>query len=171
MKKLLKILVFVFILTNASVANIRATEISAVLKKNQENKADTRIKKLEEFLEKYNSPLAPYAEFIIKKADEYKVDWQLIPAISGVESTFGKRIPFGSFNAYGWCNGEYRFKSWENSIEIVTKTLAEKYYARGLNTPYKIAPVYAPPSQTWGRNVTYFINKLDSFKPNPQISL
>lgn len=126
-------------------------------------KPDERIGKLSLFLASYNSPLENYAADFISIADKYNVDWRLVPAISGVESTFGHNIPTGSYNAYGWNNGNYYFKDWPNSIDIVTKTLKEKYIDRGADTVWKIAPIYAPPSQTWGAKVNYFMDKIEKF--------
>lgn len=127
-----------------------------------DDKVDFRVRRLKDFLEKYNSPLAPYAEDFIKSADTYNIDWRLVPAIAGVESTFGKHIPKGSYNAYGWANGNHKFTSWENSIEVVTSTLRQKYYDRGADTLPKISRRYAPPSTTWAWKVDYFMNKIDS---------
>lgn len=123
---------------------------------------DSRVDKLEKFLDSYNSPLTPYAACFIETADKYQIDWRLVPAITGVESTFGKRIPANSFNAYGWNNGNYRFGSWEESIEKVSLTLKEKYVNRGLDNPYKIGPVYAPPSKTWAGKVASFMRQIDT---------
>jgi hypothetical protein len=141
----------------SSSANLKSDNI---LK--SDGKIDYRVTILGNFLEQYNSPLAPYAKDFIAYADEYNIDWRLVPAISGVESTFGKRIPSNSYNAYGWANGNYSFKSWEDSIKIVSKTLREKYYDRGANTVGKIARIYAPPSTTWAWKVNYFMNKIDN---------
>jgi len=127
-------------------------------------KGDYRTKKLQLFLEKYNSPLSEYAAEFVIYADRYRIDWRLVTAISGVESTFGKHIPQGSYNAYGWNNGDYKFKSWPDSIEHVTKTLREKYLDKNADTITKIARRYAPPSSTWGKNVVFFMQKID---PNP----
>ena len=127
---------------------------------NQEN-SNLKIVKLTFYLKKHNSPLENYAGVIIRKAEKYNLDWRLVTAISGVESTFGKRIPFGSYNAYGWANGDYNFKSWEDSIEIVSKTLREKYIDKGADNLQKIARIYAPPSVTWAGNVNFFINQID----------
>ncbi len=129
-------------------------------------KADTRAFKLRTYLESHQSPLAPYAPLFIKKADEYQLpDWKLVPAIAGVESTFGKAIPTDSYNAYGWANGNFAFKNWEESIDIVTKTLKTNYLDKGADTIEKIARIYAPPSQTWAQHVHFFMNKIDLFKP------
>ncbi|MCJ7793143.1 MAG: glucosaminidase domain-containing protein [Candidatus Marinimicrobia bacterium] len=135
---------------------------SAVLE-NSLPDADQRVSKLEKFLESYDSPLAEYAQVFVESADKYGLDWKLVPAITGVESTFGKQIPAGSYNAYGWANGAYAFKSWEESIEVVSKALKEKYVDQGLDTPFKIGPVYAPPSKTWANKVVSFMNKLECF--------
>jgi len=126
-----------------------------------EDKVDFRVRRLKDFLSRYNSPLAPYAEDFVKSADTYNIDWRLVPAIAGVESTFGKHIPKGSYNAYGWANGNHKFTSWENSIEVVTSTLRQKYYDKGANTLSKISRRYAPPSTSWAWKVDYFMNKID----------
>ncbi len=118
---------------------------------------DYRVDVLRNYLVKYGSPLAPYAEVFVEYADRYGIDYRLVPAITGVESTFGKRIPHQSYNAYGWANGEYKFKSWRDSISHVTFTLKNKYIGKGANTISKIAKIYAPPSSTWGSKVTYFV--------------
>jgi len=133
---------------------------SAVLK-NIDFKTDIRVEQLENFLNDYNSPLASYAQVFVEMADKYQIDWRLLPAISGVESCFGKQIPPYSYNAYGWNNGNFRFESWEDSIEIVSKALKERYYNLGLDTPDKIGRVYAPPSKTWAIKVNYFIEKIE----------
>jgi len=137
---------------------------SAVLK-STDIKADFRVAKLQAFLARYDSPLTSYAQVFIDVADEYQIDWKLVPAITGVESTFGKQIPYNSYNAYGWNNGNYYFKSWEDSLKIISKALREKYFDRGLDTPYKIGPVYAPPSKTWAGKVNYFMQKIEDFNP------
>ncbi|MCX6725840.1 MAG: glucosaminidase domain-containing protein [Candidatus Shapirobacteria bacterium] len=147
---------------------------SAILKNESDlalNEKNQRILQLETFLKKYNSPLSSYAKDFIETADKYQIDWKLVPAITGVESTFGRQIPYNSYNAYGWQNGGYRFNSWEESIEKVTKTLKEKYYSRGLDTPYKIGPIYAPPSKTWAGRVSMFMKQIENFQTSNSSSL
>lgn len=180
MKRTILIIVAIFILglslTKAeaeakSVANF--TEVLAsdnIVLANAKN--DPRVGKLEGFLNNYKSPLAEYSFYFIYCADKYGIDWKLLPAITGIESTFGKRIPSGSYNAYGWGNGLSRFESWEESIDYVTKALAEKYVARGLDTPREISPVYCPPNPTWGSKVEHFMAKIEEFnkdKPEDEI--
>lgn len=135
---------------------------SAVLE-NSLPEVDRRVAKLEKFLESYHSPLVEYADVFIESADKYGLDWKLVPAITGVESTFGRQIPANSYNAYGWANGAYSFKSWEESINHVSQALKEKYVDRGLDTPYRMGPVYAPPSKTWAYKVVSFMNQIECF--------
>lgn len=128
---------------------------------------DIRELKLRQYLEKQNSPLAKYAQVFIQSAKKYNLpDWRLVPAISGTESTFGKEIPANSYNGYGWANGTFYFQSWENSIDVVSKTLKHEYIDRGLNTVEKIAHVYAPPSTTWANHVQFFMNQIDAYEPH-----
>ena len=122
---------------------------------------DMRILKLQLYLRKRNSPMELQAAKIVTSADKYGLDWRLVPAIAGVESSFGKRMPKNSYNAYGWANGEYKFNSWEESIEVVSKTLREKYIDKGADDLHKIAKIYAPPSKTWARNVKFFVKQMD----------
>jgi len=158
----LAIFIALFIFSQPALAQEKIAAGSAMLEK-PDFQVDERVIKLEKFLKSYNSPLAEYADKIVEAADRYGLDWKLVPAITGVESTFGKQIPAGSYNAYGWANGAFYFQSWEQSIDLVSKTLKEKYIDRGLDTPYKMGPIYAPPSKTWAWKITYFMNKLDCF--------
>ncbi|MEK7470664.1 MAG: hypothetical protein AAB622_01535 [Patescibacteria group bacterium] len=148
---------------NVAMAKTVESGASASLKINQDSPfSEYRVLILREFLGRYNSPLTPYAPEFVAAADEYGIDYRLVPAITGVESTFGKRIPSKSYNAYGWANGEYKFSSWENSIDHVSMTLRTKYIDKGAPTIAKIARRYAPPSSTWAGKVKFFVGKIDS---------
>ncbi len=152
--------IFLFIPQPAQAQEEKLTAGGSAVLKSTTFQPDARATQLEAFLNDYHSPLAPYAPVFIEMADKYQIDWRLVPAITGVESTFGKQIPYHSYNAYGWNNGNFHFKSWEDSIEVVSKALKEKYFDRGLDTPYKIGPVYAPPSKTWASRVNFFMQKI-----------
>jgi hypothetical protein len=164
MKKIL-IILLIFILfyglsVNIVVANNQPRGITSASLKENIN-IDNRIEILRNFLGKYKSPLAPYADEFINAADYYDLDWKLVPSITGVESTFGKFIPFNSYNAYGWNNGDYAFESWKDSIWHVTSVLKNKYIQKGAISVNQIALIYAPPSLSWSKNVTFFISKLE----------
>jgi hypothetical protein len=167
MIKTITYILFVMVLCFASAGGVYAQDIeagasAAINYSEVSDNFDYRVTNLRKFLIKYNSPLSDYAQDFVVYADIYGLDYRIIPAITGVESTFGKRIPVNSYNAYGWANGEYRFTSWEDSIEHVSMTLKTKYIERGAPTIAQIARRYAPPSSTWGSKVKFFMRKIDS---------
>jgi hypothetical protein len=120
---------------------------------------------LKEYLEKYHSPLAPYAEFIFAMSEKYELDYRLIVAIAQCESNLCKKSPPESYNCWGFENGATRFLSWEQAIEQVAKTLKEGYYDQGLTTPEEIMPKYAPPSVEiggpWAQCVNQFLEEIE----------
>lgn len=126
---------------------------------------DHRKEKLENFLRFYESPLAPYASYFIKMADRYLLDWKLLPAISGVESSYGKMTPLDSYNAYGWNNGRYCFKDWPEGIETLSKGLRENYIDRGAITLEQIGTIYAE-SPTWAERVKSNMEEIENFTPS-----
>jgi hypothetical protein len=129
---------------------------------------DSRTVRLAEFLLAKNSPLAEFAADFVNSADQFSVDWRLLPAISGLESGFGKAIQPDSYNAYGWGNGRIIFTDWPDSINKVTLALAQKYYQQGLDTPEKIGPVYAPPCFDWAPRINFIMAQIEEFVPSPQ---
>lgn len=165
MKKILFIISILTLMALTNAPSLRAQNQinpSAQLKNNEVDFiVDNRQEILRDYLEKFNSPLADYADEFIYSADAFGLDWRLLPAITGVESTYGKFIPKNSYNAYGWNNGVYKFKSWPDSIWYVSKALKENYLDRGANTVDKIARIYAPPSPTWTAKVKSIMRKID----------
>lgn len=126
---------------------------------------DDRAKILAAYFAKYNSPLEYQAQDFIDAADTFGMDWKLVPAIAGVESTFGKHIP-GGYNAWGW--GVYGtqalgFKSWRDGIFTVSGGLKQNYIDKGLTEPYAMNKVYAA-SPSWGAHVTHFLGDLNKFE-------
>ena len=142
-----------------------------------ELKEDNRSRVLKGFLEKYNSPLANYAQVLVKEADENKLDWRLVAAISGVESTFANEMPINSYNAWGWGiygDNTYYFQSYSDAIRAISKSLREDYMNKwGAEDVYQIGRIYAA-SPTWAQRVNYFVRKIDDFKlknPGETLSL
>lgn len=126
---------------------------------------DARPVIIREYLEKYDSPLAPYYLDLFNASEKYGVDYKLIVAIAQCESNLCKKSPEGSFNCWGFENGETRFLSWQQAFEQVAKTLKERYLDMGLTTPEQIMPKYAPPSVEkggpWAKCVTQFMEDLE----------
>jgi hypothetical protein len=125
---------------------------------------DGRAEKLRQFLDKYNSPLEPYADDLVNAADEYGIDHRLLTAIAMQESGLCKTIPIGSHNCWGF--GIYggtvtRFSDYKEAIYTVSKTLATKYKTKGLVTPEQIMTMYTPSSNgSWAFSVNYFMSTL-----------
>ena len=148
----------------------KASQSSAVLvSKKPESKLDNRASVIEAYLKKYDSPLTPNAHTFVTSADKYDLDYRLLVAISGVESTFGKEIPPNSFNAWGWgIYGDNRinFSSFDGAIETISKALREQYINKwNAGDVYQIGRIYAA-SPTWAQRVDYFMNKIQAFEVN-----
>ena len=129
---------------------------------------DARAQILENYLTRYNSPLKQFSRYLVATADKYSLDFRLLVAIAQQESNLCKRIPPDSYNCWGF--GIYgdkvtRFDSYEQAIEIVSKTLKEKYVDKGLNTPEEIMAKYTPPSVEiggpWARGVNQFLAEME----------
>lgn len=175
MKKIF-ILIFISILIIIKAPNVYAAENSvgdsAKLQSFLVRKEDSRIKVLKAFLAKYQSPLVLNANELVSNADLYNIDWRLVVAISGVESTFGLQIPYNSYNGWGWGvygNNVIYFSSWQEGIETVSRGLRENFIDKiGTDNVYAIGRTYAA-SPTWASKVEYFIEKIDQFKSQNEI--
>ena len=120
--------------------------------------ADARGKLLEEFLDKYGSPLKPFAYRVVEEADKNGIDFRLIVAIAMCESNLGKHIPSSdSYNAWGIAvytgtNSGKVFDDWDHAITWVSKYLKERYLDKGHDTLREIGAIYAPPSVHTGHS-------------------
>lgn len=160
-KKALVLLLISFIPYLAYTQEVQAAQFAVEI---QAKQMDKKAEILANYFAQYGSPLQYHAQDFIDASQEYGVDWKLVPAIAGTESTFGKFIP-GGYNAWGW--GVYGtqaiyFNSWREAIFTVTKGLKENYINKGLTNPYAMNRVYAA-SPAWGGHVAYFMNDLDRY--------
>jgi hypothetical protein len=169
MKKLITIIVLFFILAEFSGTALAMEQEagSAAHFPIEKKHIDERVITLRRVLEYYNSPLEPYAEHFVLEADQYKLDWRLVAAISGVESTFGKHIPSGSYNAWGWgiptgAQSGIAFSDWKKGISTVSSGLRKNYYNRGAETIDDVGRKYAA-SKAWPNSVKFFLAKIDAF--------
>ena len=125
---------------------------------------DARIDVLEEFFGRYNSPLQGQGPLIVRLADQYGLDYRMIPAIAFKESSLCKKTPKLSFNCWGY--GIYgkkvtRFDNYEEGIETVTRGLAQNYIAKGYTNPDEIMSKYTPSSNgSWAETVNLIMNRL-----------
>jgi hypothetical protein len=83
-----------------------------------------RAEDIDKLLASYDSPLVGYGEKFVIEAEKNDIDWRLLPAIAGVESTFGRHAckkAKNSFLGYGSCKMD--FKSVDDAIERVSASL------------------------------------------------
>lgn len=172
MKKLLAIITLVLFMTSVGATNVLAAPEAgqaATLAFHQVSE-DTRVERLRLFLTSYNSPLAGDAEAFVREADKYNLDWKLVAAIAGVESTFGKHIPTNSYNGWGWgvftgTQDGVHFKDWAEGIAVVSRGLRKNYIDRGATTIYEMGWIYAANGNSWASHVRYFVDKIETFQP------
>jgi hypothetical protein len=126
---------------------------------------DARATIIRNYLEKENSPLAPYSDLIVEVSDKYGLDYRLLPAIAQKESGLCRVIPEGSHNCWGWgihSKGTLMFDSYPEALETVAKGLRENYIDKGYVTAEQIMKKYAhPDSTTWANGVNFYMDQLE----------
>jgi hypothetical protein len=83
---------------------------------------DPRFHALHRFFKKTGCPAIRYATAFLQAADDYNLDWRLLPSLSFIESTGGKMAR--NNNLFGWNNGNARFDSPAAGIHTVGFRLA-----------------------------------------------
>lgn len=133
------------LLQNNNVVILSSTKVNTTksITETIKSEKDNRVEKLRIYLESKNSPYSDKADFFVKTADKYKIDYTLLPAISGIESSFGLYLVNGSHNPFGWGGGYIYYDSWEDCIESVAKGIATNYPS---DIPEEIGPIYTPPN-------------------------
>lgn len=122
---------------------------------------DTRATQMHQVLVKYDSPMLGSEIALIRIAEKYGLDWTLLAAIAGTESSFGRHMPFKCLNPYGWGVGgdnKLCFDSFTDAAEAVALGLSKKYNTRSLET---IATTYNKVStEGWISHTKFFMNKI-----------
>ncbi len=140
--------------------------------------ADARAVLVANFIERndagHNSPLQPYdywGEFFVSVADEYGLDFRLLPAIARKESTFCKsNIARKYYNCFGYgvpasgITEAGKFESFEEGIRTVAASLKKSYLDKGLTDPIAIMSKYCPPSAegdgAWSRSINQWLSEM-----------
>lgn len=104
-----------------------------------------------------------YERELIAIAEKYNLDWTILAAIAGTESSFGKRMPANCLNPYGWgIYGDNRlcFKTYPDAAEAVAKGLYTRYNTTSLES---IGRTYNKVStEGWISHTRFFMNKIKS---------
>jgi len=129
---------------------------------------DARPVILKKYLEKYKSPLLPYADLIFQLSESYGYEYYWIVAIAQQESNLCKKIPDDSYNCWGYGihkKGTLKFDNYELSIRSYAEYLKREYFDKGLNTPELIMKKYCPSSNgSWAKGVQQFIDEMENGK-------
>lgn len=127
---------------------------------------DARPIIIKKYLEKYDSPLAPYSKLIFDLSQTYGFEYYWIVAIAQQESNLCKKIPDGSFNCWGYGihkKGTLKFENYELALKSYAEYLKREYFDKGLNTPELIMKKYCPSSDgSWAFGVKHFINEMET---------
>ncbi len=128
---------------------------------------DARPLIVQNFLERYHSPLAKqpnFAKKLVEIADENEIDFRLLPAIAMKESGLCKFIPKESHNCLGLgihSRGTWGFDSYEANFRAAAKILKQNYINQGRTTPEKIMHKYTPSSNgDWAAGVNQFMSEM-----------
>jgi hypothetical protein len=104
---------------------------------------DPRLNILRRFFAEIGCPALRYAPAFLEAADDFALDWRLLPSLSYVESTGGKAARNNNF--FGWDSGRAKFSSPAAGIQTVAYRLShgERYHDKTLDE--KLA-IYNPKS-------------------------
>ncbi len=126
---------------------------------------DARPELVRQYLASFESPLVPYADYVVSDADKYGLDYRLTTAIAQQESNLCKIIPPSTHNCWGWgitSVSSLSFDSFDEGIEIVSKGIKENYIDEGFITPEQIMTKYTPssPNGAWAKGVRQFMSEI-----------
>lgn len=82
-------------------------------------------------------PTADYAVDFLTVADEFALDWRLLPSLSFIESTGGKTS--SNNNLFGWDSGRAHFASPSAAIHSVGSSLAQSTLYRSKSLDQMLA--------------------------------
>ncbi|OGJ38876.1 MAG: hypothetical protein A2383_02660 [Candidatus Pacebacteria bacterium RIFOXYB1_FULL_39_46] len=127
---------------------------------------DARTVIVANFLKRYNSPMTPYdyyAQRLVEIADNYNLDFRLLPAIAMRESELCKKTHSGApHNCLGFgihSDGTLDFASYEEGFERAAKELRAYYVDQGRITTEMVGQKYAS-SETWADGVNQFMAEM-----------
>jgi hypothetical protein len=99
---------------------------------------DYRINDLRSWFAKYESPLIYYVDDFTEVADEFNLDWRLLPAIATQESGCAITNIDGNNNPFGWNSDQTKFYSYKAAIWFVGWQMAYGQYYQGKSLDEKL---------------------------------
>lgn len=132
---------------------------------------DLRVVALQRYLRAKGSPMATYADHIVRISDTSGINYKTFVSISGVESGFGKvghaaRVGHNPIGWRGGPGGKFNiFSSWTESINYLIPRLARNYGSDP--NPFAVQGTYCPPcaavgTNEWANGVTKNLNDIEA---------
>jgi hypothetical protein len=117
---------------------------------------DSRLKALHRFFNESECPAVEYSHQFLEAADDYDLDWRLLPSISYVESTGGKAARRNNF--FGWDSGRAEFSSPAAGIHVVGYRLAHSRLYKDKNLDELLATYN--PDRDYARKVKFVMRRI-----------
>jgi hypothetical protein len=101
---------------------------------------DPRAQALTAFFIAHNCPPINYQLIpdYLAAADQYQIDYRLLPALSYQESTCAQHYPAASNNIWGWNSARTGFASLQSGINYISNQLANGHYYANKTTDQKL---------------------------------
>lgn len=122
-----------------------------------------QVRKIRTYLAKRGAPLAAHAETFVRMADKYGLPYNLMPAISVIESGGGLHNyrPY-NYAGMGGQSNAFVFSNYDEAIEKHAQILKKGYFDKGATTPEQIGKYYCYQCPTWGSKVQGVMNAIDA---------
>jgi Mannosyl-glycoprotein endo-beta-N-acetylglucosaminidase len=105
---------------------------------------DPRLTTLNKFFHKSECPAEKFSAVFLEAADNYALDWRLLPSLSFVETTGGKSAHNNNF--FGWDSGRAQFPSPAAGIHAVGYRLKHSSLYKNKKLD-KLLAVYNPDAE------------------------
>jgi hypothetical protein len=113
-----------------------------------EYRQDPRSETLHRFFQQCDCPAQEFSDTFLEAADQFDLDWRLLPSISFIESTGGKHA--SNNNLFGWDSGHAEFSSMAAGIHTVASRLANSTLYRDKSLD-EILSTYNPDTEYAGK--------------------
>lgn len=123
---------------------------------------DTEITLIDQYLEKKGSPLQGLGWAFYDYSRQYHIDYHLLVAVAGVESSFGVHYPKWTNNFMGWGSAKLVFADRSDCIKVVASKIATLPYYKRFRETHSVREfslAYNRP-YAYEKKIMYFINEL-----------
>lgn len=104
--------------------NITVTDENSVITAQEEVARKEKADAIDAYFKKVGAPLEGYGMKFVLEAEKNDIDWRLLPAIAMRESTGGLHAcKKATYSVFGYGSCKLNFKSIDESIEIVARSL------------------------------------------------